>query len=207
MAPAQAKSVFTEAMLHYTSCPSALTLAVCGPTTVCYVTGKHLCFYNTASETREFAALPEGVYTAKSIAANIPAGLVAIVTSGPKPCIYLFGIESKRLKFIIPEVAELDVPDMQFSHCGSRLFVIAKGQVANTFQVYTTTDGSILPGCEQILPAVPCTQIFPHPSNKDVLFLCNGSRCFAQLVTITRSFLKYIVSLRENGEKEKALSS
>ncbi|CAD7947262.1 unnamed protein product [Amoebophrya sp. A25] len=194
------KSIFTSASLNYTATPSLLSCAFCGPTQLVYVAAKHLCFLDIVTETREFVPLPEGVYAAKCLAAS--GKYVALATSGIFPCIYVFA--DKKLFFVIPKVAELDVPDLQFSACSTRLYALGKSTSSTRFLVFNTADGSILPGCENVssLPRYQLDRLFVSPLDKDRVFLCNSTRRVAQLSRIARRFKKYIVTLYDNSIPE-----
>ncbi|CAD7935748.1 unnamed protein product [Amoebophrya sp. A120] len=194
------KSIFTSAALHYTSTPSLLSCAFCGTSTVVYVAGRHLCFFDTATETREFVPLPEGVFAAKCLAATGP--YVALATSGIFPCIYVF--KNRALEFVIPKAAELDIPDLQFSACASRLFALGKSSTATKLLIYSTADGSLLPGCENVtaLQRYQVDRLFVSPLDKDRVFLCNSARRVCQLVRIARRFKRYIVTICDNSIPE-----
>eukprot|EP00391_Amoebophrya_sp_Ameob2_P006024 CAMPEP_0178994128 /NCGR_PEP_ID=MMETSP0795-20121207/7102_1 /TAXON_ID=88552 /ORGANISM="Amoebophrya sp., Strain Ameob2" /LENGTH=1787 /DNA_ID=CAMNT_0020686295 /DNA_START=224 /DNA_END=5589 /DNA_ORIENTATION=+ len=194
------KSIFTSAQLHYTSTPSLLSCAFCGNTTIVYVAGRHLCFFDVLSEQKEFVPLPEGVYAAKCLATT--SKFVALATSGIFPCIYVF--EDRKLKFVIPKVAELDVPDLQFSACGGRLFALGKSSTATRLLVYNTVDGSLLPGCENVtsLARYQLDRLFVSPIDKDRVYVCNSARRVAQLVRIARRFKRYLVTIYDNSIPE-----
>ena len=195
----QKMSLFQTSLLHHTSTPSTLSAACLGSHHLVYSAGRHVCYFNiTTGKERHYVPLPDGVFAAKCLAAS--GNLVALATSGIHPSIYLFkvsvdgGIKSEML-YVIPKVAELDVTDMKFSGCGARLFVLSKASTNVRFLVYNTIDGSLLPGCEAVQPPLAMDRLVPNPQNKDAVFLCNDARRLCHLVTLSRKFKRYIVTL------------
>jgi len=55
------------------------------------------------------------------------------------------------------------------------------------FQIYNTSDGSVLPGCDNIEPG-KLENIFVSPLDKNTIFLTNSTRRMVHLIDVKRSF-------------------
>lgn len=142
-----------QLQLDHASTPSVLACAFCGPGQLFFVCGRHAGILEISTGNRIFSSLPDHLTSAKCITSCASEGLVAVASSGSHPSIFVFKVDAGdvHVKFVIPNVCDLDVPDMAFSACGSRLYILAKSIDMGRIIIYNTSYGSVLPGCDAIL--------------------------------------------------------
>lgn len=163
-------------------------LAFANSKVVCFVAGGSVCVWDLETETRRY--IHTTVYSITRLCANPVKGLVAFCEGGTSPQILVYSVEP-RLLFTLSDVTELEVADLSFSRCGSRLYTLSRSKME--LCVFSTVTGQMLPGCALALP-MRFDRVSVFPGHKDRLALVRSSS--VRIVTLQKSFGTHIVSLR-----------
>jgi WD40 repeat protein len=128
--------------------------------------------------------------------AGCPAnGYLAFCEVGTNPHVFVYSTQPAKFLFTLPNVSELELADLTFSSCGSRLYTVSRA-TSKRLNVFSTITGQQLPGCELALP-VRFDKVSVFPGHKDQIALVRSTS--VRLVTMKKSFETYIVRLHPNS--------
>jgi len=145
--------------------------------------------WNIVDGTREY--IHTSSYTIAKICGNMARGLVAFCEGGTSPQAFVYSVEPRKLLFTLSDLTELELADLAFSKCGSRLYALSRA-TSKRLQIFSTKTGQVLPGCQLNLP-LRFDKIAVYPGHKDSLALVRSSS--VRIVTVQKSYETYIARL------------
>lgn len=179
-----------DVKIHACHIPLSTPLSFVGPTSVVCTVGSSICLWNVAQGTREFIHTTSHSIT--KVCASASTGLLAYCEGGTSPQVYVYNtIPRRSLLFQLSDVTELELADLAFSRCGSRLYALSRA-TTKKLQIFSMKSGKLLPGCDVALPQrFDKVSIFQGHKDKIALVRSSGVR----IVCITKSYKTYIVRL------------
>ncbi|CAE8701235.1 unnamed protein product, partial [Polarella glacialis] len=190
MAPPRKAPEDGKVDFHASFVPLSAPVCFVNNRTVCYAVADNVCLWNIEDGSRSY--LHTTVYGITKLCCNAERGMVAFCEGGASPQVFVYSMEPKKLMFTISDVAELELADMAFSRCGSRLYVLSRA-TSKKLAVFSMQTGLRLKGCDLDLP-LRFDKLSVYPGHKDHLALIRGSS--VRIVTITKSFETYISRLQ-----------
>lgn len=188
--PPQKKVDEGQATFHAARTPPFGPLTFVSPEVVCYVVGNSICLRNTDSGQQDY--IHTTVYSITKLCGNPAKGLLAFCEGGTSPQVFVYAVDPKpKLLFTLSDVTELELADLCFSACGSRLYTLSKA-MSKRLMVFSTERGIKLKGCELELP-MRFDKICVYPGHKDHIALVRTSSI--RMVTLQKSFETYIAKL------------
>ncbi|CAE7265476.1 Cfap43 [Symbiodinium pilosum] len=179
-----------EVDLHATNVPLSAPINYVAARTICYAAANSVHLWNLDSNSR--SSFPTTAYAVTKLCTNVARGLVAYSEGGSQPQVHVYSCSPQKLLFTIPELTELELADMAFSRCGSRLYALSRA-TSKKLQTYSMLTGQPLPGCEIQLP-LRFDKISVYPGHKDHVALIRSSA--VRILSITKSFETYIAKLQ-----------
>ena len=178
-----------QVAFHAGYTPLSTPISFVSPTVVCCTVGDSICLWNIADNTREY--LYTSAYSVSKVAGNPAKGLVAFCEGGTSPQVFVYQAKPARLLFTLSDITELELADLTFSSCGSRLYALSRA-TSRKLHVFSTETGQRLKGCQLDLP-LRFDKISVYPGHKDHLALIRSSS--VRIVTIKKSYEMYISRL------------
>jgi len=174
---------------HANFSPLTVPLAYVGATTVCFVSGGNVCLWDTESGSRDF--LYVSTFSITKICGNPTAGLLAFCEGGTSPQVFVYNLNPQQLLHTFSDVSELELADLAFSSCGSRLYTLSRA-TTRRLCIFCVETGEKLNGCELSLPTrFDKLSVFPAHKDHVALIRTTGVR----IVTLHKSFQTYIPKL------------
>lgn len=170
--------------------PLSTPLSFVNDRIVCFPVANNVCAWNLEDDHRSY--LHTTVFGITKLCCNSVRGLVAFCEGGAAPQVFVYSMETQKRLFTISEVAELELADLAFSRCGSRLYVLSRA-TSKKLAVFSMLSGLRLKGCDLDLP-LRFDRLSVYPGHKDHLALVRGSS--VRIVSITKSFETYITRLQ-----------
>jgi len=156
----------------------------------CCVVGASVCLWNLRTGEKDY--LYTTAYSITKVCGNPARSLLAFCEGGTSPQVFVYSVKPKpKLLYTLSDVTELELADMCFSTCGSRLYVMSKA-TSKRLSVFSTERGEKLKGCDLKLP-MRFDKISVYPGHKDFLAVVRTSSI--RLVTIQKSYQTYIANL------------
>mmetsp|Transcript_38744 Transcript_38744/g.91098 ORF Transcript_38744/g.91098 Transcript_38744/m.91098 type:complete len:1764 (-) Transcript_38744:52-5343(-) len=179
--------------LHANHGPLTAPLAFVAPSVVsCSVSG-NVCLWNLEDDSKHF--LYTSVLAITKLAGNVARGYVAFSEGGTDPNVYVYSLEPAKLLFTVTGVAELEIADLSFSRCGSRLYVLTRA-TSKRLKIYSTVTGKELPGTEVTLPQ-RFDKVSVFPGHKDQVALVRSSS--VRILRIQKSYETYVTKLQPSS--------
>jgi len=178
-----------QVAFHACYTPLSTPISFVSPTVVCCTVGDSICLWNIADNTREY--LYTSAYSVSKVAGNPAKGLLAFCEGGTSPQVFVYQAKPARLLFTLSDITELELADLTFSSCGSRLYALSRA-TSRKLHVFSTETGQRLKGCQLDLP-LRFDKISVYPGHKDHLALIRSSS--VRIVTIKKSYEMYISRL------------
>lgn len=175
--------------LHCAFAPLSAPLAFLSDRTVCFAAANNVCIWNVDDNSRSL--LHTSVYGISKLCCNVARELVAFSEGGSSPQVYVYSMQPQRLLYRIPDVAELEIADLAFSRCGSRLYTLCRA-TSRKLCMFSMLTGKRLVGCDLDLP-LRFDKICVYPGHKDCIALVRSNS--ARIVSITKSYETYITRL------------
>jgi WD40 repeat protein len=172
--------------IHASFVPLTTPLSFVNHTTVCYVVGGSVCLWDYKSGKREF--VHTSAYCITKICGNPERGLLAFCEGGTSPQVFVYSVDPNKLLFTLSDVTELELADLAFSRCGSRLYTLSRA-TTKRLCVFSMHTGKKLLGCEVELP-LRFDKVSVYPGHKDQLALIRSSS--VRIVTLQKSYETYI---------------
>mmetsp|Transcript_5773 Transcript_5773/g.13698 ORF Transcript_5773/g.13698 Transcript_5773/m.13698 type:complete len:1748 (+) Transcript_5773:106-5349(+) len=191
--PPQKAAQDGKADIHASHGPLTAPLAFVAPLVVSHSVGGNVCLWNLEDDTKHY--LYTNAYTVTKICGNVARGLVAFSEGGTEPRVFIYSLEPAKLLCTLVGVAELEIADLAFSRCGSRLYVLSRA-TSKRLLVYSTVTGKQLPGCEVDLP-LRFDKVSVFPGHKDQVALVRSSS--VRILRIQKSYETYIVKLQPSS--------
>eukprot|EP00439_Symbiodinium_sp_Y106_P068857 s1358_g11.t1 len=176
--------------LHATNVPLSAPINYVAPRTICYAAANSVHLWNLDSNSR--SSFPTTAYAVTKLCTNVERGLVAYSEGGSQPQVYVYSCSPQKLLFTITDLTELELADMAFSRCGSRLYALSRA-TSKKLHIYSMLTGLPLQGCELQLP-LRFDKVCVYPGHKDHVALIRSSA--VRIVSITKSFETYIAKLQ-----------
>lgn len=190
MAPPKKAPDASTVDLHVTYVPLSAPMNFTAPRTVCYAAANSVHFWDM--ESNSTSSFPTPTYGITKMCANAEKGLVAFCEGGAHPQVYVYSCSPYKLLFTLSDLAELELADMAFSHCGSRLYALSRA-TSKRLTIFSMKTGRLLPGCELQLP-LRFDKVSVYPGHKDHLAVVRSST--VRMISITKSFETYISKLQ-----------
>eukprot|EP00913_Durusdinium_trenchii_P036057 g33739.t1 len=133
-------------------------------------------------ESNSTSSFPTPTYGITKMCANAEKGLVAFCEGGAHPQVYVYSCSPYKLLFTLSDLAELELADMAFSHCGSRLYALSRA-TSKRLTIFSMKTGRLLPGCELQLP-LRFDKVSVYPGHKDHLAVVRSST--VRMISITK---------------------
>jgi hypothetical protein len=105
--------------------------------------------------------------------------------------VFVYSVDPYKLLFTLSDVTELELADLEFSRCGSRLYTLSRA-TTKRLSVFSTATGAKLKGCDLQLP-MRFDKISVYPGHKDKMALVRISS--VRIVTMQKSYETYIMRL------------
>mmetsp|Transcript_56653 Transcript_56653/g.90019 ORF Transcript_56653/g.90019 Transcript_56653/m.90019 type:complete len:1753 (-) Transcript_56653:205-5463(-) len=166
--------------------PLTTPLAFVSPTIVCYVVGSNVCLWDYATGVREF--IHTTTHSITKICGNPERGYLAFCEGGTKPQVFVWSVDPRKQMFALSDVTELELADLAFSRCGSRLYTLSRA-TTKRLCVFSTHTGRKLVGCEVDLP-LRFDKVSVYPGHKDRIALIRSSS--VRIINLQKSFETYI---------------
>mmetsp|Transcript_129464 Transcript_129464/g.224872 ORF Transcript_129464/g.224872 Transcript_129464/m.224872 type:complete len:1745 (+) Transcript_129464:81-5315(+) len=179
--------------IHASYVPLTTPISFVSSSVICYVVGNNVCLWDIKYGNRDY--LYTSAYSITKICGNAARGLVAFCEGGTSPQVFVYCIEPRRLMYTLSDVTELELADMAFSRCGSRLYTLSRA-TAKRLCVFSTLTGERLQGCETELP-LRFDKVSVYPGHKDRLALVRSSS--VRIVTLQKSYETYIARLHPSA--------
>eukprot|EP00927_Polykrikos_kofoidii_P006002 TRINITY_DN12424_c0_g1_i1.p1 TRINITY_DN12424_c0_g1~~TRINITY_DN12424_c0_g1_i1.p1 ORF type:complete len:1741 (-),score=441.52 TRINITY_DN12424_c0_g1_i1:44-5266(-) len=179
-----------EVEFHSIRAPLSTPVSFVSPTVLIYVAGNSLCLLNVKDGSHKL--LHTSTYGITRLASCPSKGLLAFSEGGIEPHVFVYDTNPLRLLFTIADVTELELADLAFSRCGSRLYALSRA-TAKRLVAFSMVTGMQLKGCELTMP-MRFDKISVFPGHKDKLAVVRISS--VRLVSITKSFETYICRLQ-----------
>eukprot|EP00438_Fugacium_kawagutii_P030274 Skav225204 [mRNA] locus=scaffold1041:59681:80585:- [translate_table: standard] len=180
--------------LHVTYVPMSAPVNFVDHSTICYTAASSIHFWDL--ENNSTSSFPTPTYAITKICANEEKGLVAFCEGGAHPQVFVFSVKPYKLLFTLSDLAELELADMAFSSCGSRLYALSRA-TSKKLSIFSMKTGQLLPGCELQLP-LRFDKVCVYPGHKDHLAVVRSST--VRIVSITKSFETYIAKLQMGSQ-------
>lgn len=195
MAPPRKPKEEGEVKVHASYGPLSAPLSFVSPTIVCMAIGGSLCIADL--ETGQKSYIHTEAYSITKLCANPTRRLVAFCEGGTNPKVFVYKVfpEKPSLLLSISDVTELELSDLAFSRCGSRIYALSRA-TSKRLAVYSSETGQRLPGCELSLP-LRFDKVVVYPGHKDHVALVRSSS--VRIVNITKSFETYIMKLQPSS--------
>mmetsp|Transcript_66282 Transcript_66282/g.215662 ORF Transcript_66282/g.215662 Transcript_66282/m.215662 type:complete len:1692 (-) Transcript_66282:108-5183(-) len=182
-----------QATVHASFVPLSTPMSFASPDVVCCVVGSSVCLWNLTTGARDF--IHTASHSISKICGNPAKGLVAFCEGGTSPQAFIYSLETRKQLFSLSNLTELELADMSFSACGSRLYALSRA-TSKRLLVFSTKTGQLLPGCDLKLPQ-RFDKIVVFPGHKDSIALVRSSS--VRIVTIQKSYETYIMRLVPSG--------
>eukprot|EP00441_Pelagodinium_beii_P015570 CAMPEP_0197663976 /NCGR_PEP_ID=MMETSP1338-20131121/58348_1 /TAXON_ID=43686 ORGANISM="Pelagodinium beii, Strain RCC1491" /NCGR_SAMPLE_ID=MMETSP1338 /ASSEMBLY_ACC=CAM_ASM_000754 /LENGTH=1775 /DNA_ID=CAMNT_0043242517 /DNA_START=13 /DNA_END=5340 /DNA_ORIENTATION=- len=193
MAPPKKPAQASKVDLHASHVPLSAPINFVGPRTVCYAVANQVCIWDLDADSKTY--LPTTAYGITKLCTNVELGLVAFSVGGSFPQVLVYQLKPQKLMFTISDVAELELADLAFSRCGSRLYALARA-TSKKMCVFSMKTGERLKGCDLELP-LRFDKISVYPGHKDHMAVVRGSS--VRIIEVTKSFETYITKLQPNS--------
>jgi len=193
MAPPKKDPDASKVDLHVTYVPLSAPVNFSNARTICYTAANSVHFWDL--EANSTSSFPTPTYAITKMCANEERGLVAFCEGGANPQVYVFSLDPYKLLFTLSNLAELELADMAFSSCGSRLYALSRA-TSKKLTIFSMKTGQLLPGCELQLP-LRFDKVCVFPGHKDHLAVVRSST--VRVVSITKSFETYISKLQPSS--------
>jgi len=178
-----------QVAFHACYTPLSTPVSFVSPTVVCCLVGDSVCLWNIQDGTREY--LYTSAYSITKVAGNLARGLVAFCEGGINPQVFVYQAKPARLLFTLHDVTELELADLAFSRCGSRIYALSRAS-SRKLHVFSAETGEKLEGCELDLP-MRFDKISVYPGHKDHMALIRSSS--VRIVTVDKSYEMYLMKL------------
>jgi len=149
MAPPRKDPNASKVDLHVTYVPMSAPVNFVDHRTICYTAANSVHFWDL--EKNSTSSFPTPTYAITKMCSNDEKGLIAFCEGGAHPQVYVFSVNPYKLLFTLSDLAELELADMAFSSCGSRLYALSRA-TSKKLTVFSMKTGQLLPGCEIQLP-------------------------------------------------------
>jgi WD40 repeat protein len=189
--PPQKNPQDSKVDVHAAFTPLGAPLSFVKPDTLCSVVGNSISLWNFKDGQKETICTP--CYSITRFCGNATRGLIAFSEGGTAPKVYVYSVDPPRHIFTLEDTAELELADMNFSRCGSRLYTISKA-TSNKMRVFSMVTGEPLDGCDLPLPS-RFDRVSVYPKHKDTAALVHSSN--VRIVNIKKSFQTYIATLHQ----------
>jgi len=189
MQPPQKDAGTGEVDIHASFTPISAPLTFVSDDVACCAVGSSVCLWNVREDTREY--IHTSSHSISKLCGNPTHGLVAFCEGGTNPKAFVYTVTPRKLLLTLSNLTELELADMTFSKCGTRLYALSRA-TSKRLQVFSTTSGAVLPGCDLALPQ-RFDKVSVFPGHKDRVALIRSST--VRIVTIQKSYETYIVRL------------
>lgn len=188
--PPQKSAGDGQVAFHAAFTPPNGPLSFVSAESACCVVGASVCLWNLRTGEKDY--LHTTAYSITKICGNPARGLLAFCEGGTAPQVFVYSVKPKpKLLYTLSDVTELELADLCFSTCGSRLYALSKA-TSKRLSVFSTERGTKLKGCDLKLP-MRFDKISVYPGHKDFLAVVRTSSI--RLVTIQKSYQTYIAKL------------
>eukprot|EP00928_Gymnodinium_smaydae_P070098 TRINITY_DN54035_c0_g1_i1.p1 TRINITY_DN54035_c0_g1~~TRINITY_DN54035_c0_g1_i1.p1 ORF type:complete len:1781 (+),score=503.89 TRINITY_DN54035_c0_g1_i1:158-5344(+) len=182
-----------EVDFHAVQTPMTTPLVFASAGKLCYTAGGSVCLMDQASGERRY--LHTTAYGISRLAACPKNGLLAFCEAGAQPQVFVYSTNPVKLRYTLSDTTELELADLAFSGCGSRLYALSRA-TSKKLTVFSTLTGSRLKGCELQLPA-RFEKLSVYPEHKDRLAVVRSTA--VRIVTLRKSFGTYISRVQPNS--------
>lgn len=193
MAPPRKDPNASKVDLHVTYVPMSAPVNFVDHRTICYTAANSVHFWDL--EKNSTSSFPTPTYAITKMCSNDEKGLIAFCEGGAHPQVYVFSVNPYKLLFTLSDLAELELADMAFSSCGSRLYALSRA-TSKKLTVFSMKTGQLLPGCEIQLP-LRFDKVCVYPGHKDHLAVVRSST--VRIISISKSFETYISKLQPSS--------
>jgi len=173
--------------------PLSTPLSFASPTVLCHIVGSSICLLDIKSGKQSY--LHTTAYGITRLNCCPTKGYLAFCEGGTSPHVYVYSVDPTRLLFTLSNVTELEIADLAFSHCGSRLYTLSRA-TTKKLTVFSTVNGERLKGCELNLP-LRFDKVSVFPGHKDRVALVRSSS--VRIVSMQKSFETYICRLQPSS--------
>ncbi|CAJ1451865.1 unnamed protein product [Effrenium voratum] len=179
--------------LHVTHVPLSAPINYVGPRTICYAAANSVHLWDLEANSVSSHSTP--AYAISKMCSNPEKGLIAFSEGGSNPQVFVYSCSPYKLLYTFPDLAELELADLAFSRCGSRLYALSRA-TSKKLSIFSMKTGKPLPGCELKLP-LRFDKVCVYPGHKDHLAVVRSSA--VRVVSITKSFETYIAKLQPSA--------
>eukprot|EP00929_Paragymnodinium_shiwhaense_P022591 TRINITY_DN14393_c0_g1_i1.p1 TRINITY_DN14393_c0_g1~~TRINITY_DN14393_c0_g1_i1.p1 ORF type:complete len:1735 (-),score=585.53 TRINITY_DN14393_c0_g1_i1:78-5282(-) len=182
-----------EVTFHSTQTPLTTPLSFVSNNVLCFVAGNSVGLLNIVDGTKTY--FHTSTYGITRLASCPAKGLLALCEGGTQPNVYVYSVEPVKLMFTLTGVTELELADLTFSHCGSRLYALSRA-TSKKLTAFSTVSGQRLPGAEVALP-VRFDKVSVFPGHKDRIAVVRISS--VRIVSLQKSYQTYIGKLQPSS--------
>jgi WD40 repeat protein len=190
MAPPRKAVEDGEVDFHVSHAPLSTPLSFVSPTVLCYVAGNSVCLLDLEESTRSY--LYTTAYGIARLASCPAKKLLAFCEGGTNPHVFVYSVDPTQILYTLSGVTELELADLAFSRCGSRLYALSRAS-SKRLTIFSMVTGQRMQGCELDLP-MRFDKISVFPGHKDNMAVVRISS--ARIVSLTKSFETYIFRLQ-----------
>mmetsp|Transcript_15588 Transcript_15588/g.33086 ORF Transcript_15588/g.33086 Transcript_15588/m.33086 type:complete len:1700 (-) Transcript_15588:374-5473(-) len=178
-----------QADFHSAFSPLSTPLSFVSDNVVCCVVGNSVCLWNIETGKKDF--IYHSAYSISKLCGDPAKGLLAFCEGGTSPQVFVYNTEPPKLLYTLSDITDLELADLVFSHCGTRLYALSRA-TAKRLCVFSTQTGQKLKGCDLDLP-LRFDKISVYPGHKDYIALIRSST--VRLLTIQKSYETYLTRL------------